>query len=429
MRVQDFYEQIFVHFPKISIDSRNVSHNVLFFALKGARFNGNEYALLALEQGAAYAIVDDESIVNPHVICVPDVLTFLQQLALYHRKQLNIPIIAITGTNGKTTVKELVATVLSQKYSVTYTQGNLNNHIGVPLTVLSISQNTDIAVIEMGANHVGEIAFLCDVVKPNFGIITNVGKAHLEGFGSFENVVSTKTELYKSVVLQNGKLFVDADNAILMEAAKNIQSKILYSTQSRSVYAYAIPKHDGVCAAFDFYSDSSCVSVRSQLFGEYNSKNMLAAATIGRFFDVPLEKIAYALQNYTPSNNRSQIVKTQKNTLILDAYNANPSSMNAAITYFNSVVFEPKGAIIGEMLELGDAHNEEHAIVQTLLLSSSVSFVYFVGNWQHTNDPRCKFFANSKELFVYLQKHHVQKSLILIKGSRGIALENVIELL
>src|SRR5690606_11406727 len=236
---------------KISIDSRNVSHNVLFFALKGARLNGNEYALLALEQGAAYAIVDDESIVNTHVICVHDVLIFLQQLAAYHREQTNIPIIAITGTNGKTTVKELVATVLSQKYSVTYTQGNLNNHIGVPLTVLSISQNTDIAVIEMGANHMGEIAFLCDIVKPNFGIITNVGKAHLEGFGSFENVVSTKTELYKSVALQNGKLFVDADNAILMEAAKNIQSKILYSTQSRSVYAYAIPKHDGVCAAFD----------------------------------------------------------------------------------------------------------------------------------------------------------------------------------
>ena len=429
MSVQEFYEQIFVQYPKISIDSRNVSKDILFFSLKGSNFNGNQYALSALQNGASYAIVDDESIVHSRVICVPDVLLFLQKLAAYHREQLSIPIIGITGTNGKTTTKELIAAVLSEKYKVTFTKGNLNNHIGVPLTILSVSKSDDIAVIEMGANHMGEIAFLCDIVKPDFGIITNVGKAHLEGFGSFENVITTKSELYRSIESRNGTIFIDADNDILMKVAETIESKILYSCESNLTYAYAVSKQGVICAAFDFYTDSSHVSIQSQLFGEYNIKNMLAAATIGKYFDVSLDKIAFALESYTPSNNRSQILTTNKNTLILDAYNANPSSMQAAISYFHSVNFECKGAILGEMLELGDSHVDEHSYVQKMILKGYVSFVYFVGKWEYVNDSRCKFFSSTQDLFSFLQSVPIEHSLVLIKGSRGVALEKIVDLL
>ncbi|MFO7868964.1 MAG: UDP-N-acetylmuramoyl-tripeptide--D-alanyl-D-alanine ligase, partial [Bacteroidales bacterium] len=313
MKVSEFYTEIFIKYSSVTTDTRNISRNVLFFALRGEKFNGNDFAVEAIEKGAAFSIVDDSSIIHPQVIYVEHVLTFLQELSLYHRQQLDIPVIGITGTNGKTTTKELIASVLSQKYTVTCTQGNLNNHIGVPLTILSVHKLTDIAIIEMGANHVDEIAFLCSLVLPDYGIITNVGKAHLEGFGSFENVVKTKVALYESVKKRDGVIFVDADNDMLMSYAQNAHI-VEYSLFPKTDVYGVLTKH-AVSAGFTLYTNQGSVGIQSQLFGEYNIKNMLAACTIGVYFNVSLTEIANAIESYVPTNNRSQIVQTSSNTV------------------------------------------------------------------------------------------------------------------
>jgi len=424
MELEVFYNTIFKKHRVVSTDSRNITKDCLFFALKGDNFNGNKYAISSIENGAAYSIVDDSSIQHEKVICVSDVLLFMQKLANYHRKTLDIPFIGITGTNGKTTTKELLAAVLETTYKVSFTQGNLNNHIGVPLTILSIKDDTEIAIIEMGANHQGEIAFLCEIAQPNFGIITNVGKAHLEGFGSFETIVKTKTELYKSILKSKGVVFVDADNSILLEHTHGINT-ISYSINNSAEINGQVSLGE-VCATFTLKYKDTCLHIESQLFGDYNAKNMLAAACIGIHFNVIPSNIKKALESYTPANFRSQIIKQDNNTIILDAYNANPTSMKAALTHFIGVSTKNKAAILGEMFELGADHEIEHNEIIRICKSSNLENVYLIGNWPVVKDERIKQFNSSKDFLEFIEHEKLQHKLFLVKGSRGVKLETII---
>ncbi|MDR1760910.1 MAG: UDP-N-acetylmuramoyl-tripeptide--D-alanyl-D-alanine ligase [Bacteroidales bacterium] len=425
MNIHKFYTNIFLEYPIVSTDSRNITPNCLFFALSGETFNGNTFALHALEQGAAYAIIDDTSL-PPHNRCivVENVLQFLQQLAAYHRTQSKAKILAITGTNGKTTTKELISAVLAQKFSIINTIGNLNNHIGVPLTLLRITAETEIAIIEMGANHEKEIEFLCSIAQPDYAIITNIGKAHLLGFGNFEAIIRTKTELYDFIKAHNGTIFLDFDNEILRRNNKNIQHCISYAFTTKAEYQGEIV-HNSIFAAFRFMHHSTQTLIQSQLFGEYNAKNMLAAATIAAHFGVSNEKIKQAIEEYSPINNRSQFKKTAHNTLILDAYNANPTSMRAAIEEFSKVDFAAKTLILGEMFELGNDAAHEHATIINLIDSLHFQSVFLVGNW-HCN-TQYNHFATAQELKAYLTQNPLTNNYILIKGSRGMKLETVVE--
>ena len=424
MTIQEFYNTIFLSNPTISTDSRNITPNCLFFALSGEHFNGNTFALQALEQGAAYAIVDDASL-QPHNRCivVENVLQFLQQLAAYHRKQCKAKILAITGTNGKTTTKELISAVLAQQFTIINTAGNLNNHIGVPLTLLRITGETEIAVIEMGANHEKEIEFLCAIAAPDYAIITNVGKAHLQGFGSFETIIRTKTEMYNFIKAHNGTIFQDFDNEILRANNKNITNCISYAFNADAEYRGEIVRNS-IFAAFNFEHHNTRTLIQSQLFGEYNAKNMLAAATIGSYFGVPDEQIKQAIEEYSPTNNRSQLTKTARNTLILDAYNANPTSMRAAIEEFGKVEYGAKTLILGEMFELGSDAGKEHTAIINLIDNLNFTSVFLVGNWH--NSTRYNHFATAQELKNYLSENPLNDNCILIKGSRGVKLETVV---
>ena len=425
MIVSEFYNTIFSKNPTISTDSRNITPNCLFFALSGENFNGNTFALQALEQGAAYAIVDDTSLqTNTRCVVVENVLQFLQQLAAYHRTQSKAKILAITGTNGKTTTKELISAVLAQKFVIINTLGNLNNHIGVPLTLLRITAETEIAIVEMGANHEKEIEFLCAIAQPDYAIITNVGKAHLLGFGSFEAIIRTKTEMYDFIKAHNGTIFQDFDNEILRTNNKNIDRCISYAFNSDAQYRGEIVRNS-IFAAFYFEHHATRTLIQSQLFGEYNAKNMLAAAAIGSYFGVSNEQIKQAIEQYSPTNNRSQLTKTAHNTLILDAYNANPTSMRAAIEEFGKVEHSAKTLILGEMFELGnDAAKEHNAIIQ-LINSLHFQSVFLVGNWH--SSTRYRHFATAQELQAYLSENPLTNNCILIKGSHGVKLETVVE--
>lgn len=427
MEIARFYSDIYLKHPIVCTDTRCIREGSMFFALKGDNFNGNTFAMQAINQGASYVVVD-EVVNHSNAIFVDNVLLFLQKLANYHRKQLSIPVIGITGTNGKTTTKELVYAVLSEKYRVSCTQGNLNNHIGVPLTILSIPVTTEIAIVEMGANHRGEIAELCAIAEPNFGVITNVGKAHLEGFGSFENIIATKTELYRSIEANDGTVFLDIDNQILSQYTTSISGGVVsYSDTDNSASVFGEIIKNAVCASFELTIGDITVEVESKLFGGYNTKNMLAASCIANYFNVPILNIKNALENYTPSNNRSQITHTRTNTLILDAYNANPTSMNVAISHFNIISSHKKKLIIlGEMFELGKDKAEEHKAIQKLATKSNISTVFFVGNWKKMDNPKVSCFASSQELVHYLETNKIEESLILIKGSRGVKLETII---
>ena len=428
MNITTFYTSIFLSNPTICTDSRNITKNCLFFALKGESFDGNKFALQAIEQGSAYAIVDDISLLEKEqCIYVDDVLQFLQQLANYHRNQSNATIIGITGTNGKTTTKELISTVLSKKYKVTYTKGNLNNHIGVPLTLLTITKDSEIAVIEMGANHPKEIEFLCSIAEPDFGIITNIGKAHLLGFGSFENVISTKKELYEYMSSKNGTIFQDIDNSILTSDSKGITNIISYSFNSNSEYKGTISENS-FFASFTFTHGNESVQINSNLFGDYNAKNMLAAATIGAHFNISLTEIKEAIEGYIPSNNRSQHQKTEKNTLILDAYNANPTSMRAAVEQFGKINNPNACVILGEMYELGDVAETEHKAIIELIESLKIPEVYLVGNWPKSTQ-NFKHFESATALLDFLHTNQLQNKIILIKGSRGVKLETIVQAL
>ena len=429
MEMKDLYE-LFLQHPTITTDSRDVPEGSMFFALKGETFDGNAYAKAALEQGAAYAVIDEKEYAeenNEHLILVEDVLTTLQQLAKYHRVHLGTPIIGITGTNGKTTTKELIATVLKKKYNVLYTQGNFNNHIGVPKTLLQLTREHDIAVIEMGANHPGEIKTLVEIVLPDFGIITNVGKAHLLGFGSFEGVIRTKGELYDFLRAIEGTVFINNENPHLLGISKGLK-----------LVKYGQTETDGLlvkgqlveCNPFLKFEWNGGV-VQTRLIGSYNLDNALAAACIGTYFEVPSNDICDALAEYTPSNNRSQLTITKDNKLVVDAYNANPTSMKAALDNFRLIQADHKMCILGQMGELGDVSEEEHQKVIDLIGEGDFEQVWLVGdNFAKTRHPaNYRLFANVEEVKTAISTQKPRGFLILIKGSNSNKLVQTVELL
>lgn len=429
MEISSLYELYKLH-PQITTDTRNCLPDSIFFALKGSNFNGNEYAQKALESGCRYAVVDEEPlVVNDKIILVSDVLETLQELANYHRRQLKLPIIAITGTNGKTTTKELIATVLRKEYNVIYTEGNLNNHIGVPLTLLKMTRQHDVAVIEMGANHPGEIKFLAEIVEPDYGLITNVGQAHLEGFGSFENVIKTKGELYDYIRdSEDGKIFIDYNNRYLSKIAEGMMP--IYYGENEDLFISGKVLALTPCLKFAWRSlDSDCL-VQTKLVGDYNLSNALAAIAIGRYFGVRTELINEALEEYEPVNNRSQLKKTGKNILIIDAYNANPTSMHAALENFRHIDATNKTLILGEMRELGDDSQKEHQRLVDYIADHKFQNVFFVGSsFEQVNTYQYPRYESSDTLKEYLSKNPLENQYILIKGSRGNRLEDCIDIL
>lgn len=454
--MENIYEK-FLESSGVSIDSRNCPKDAMFIGIKGANFDGNTFVEKALEQGCKYAITDNPEIGvgNPNIIHVEDSLKTLQDLAHYHRMMFDIPVIGITGTNGKTTSKELISTVLSKEYNVLYTQGNLNNHIGVPLTLLRLNRSHNIAVVEMGANHPKEIEFLCKIARPNYGIITNVGKAHLEGFGSFEGVKKTKGELYDFIQSVDGKIFLHADNPHLCEMVDlGTFSLSVNNTSTSSVteIANALETIKYGESEENFVSGSilSCtpyinVSLRlngnasgektsykieTNLIGDYNLSNILSAACIGRYFGVMDEEIVSALQEYTPTNNRSQCTRTEKNTLIVDAYNANPTSMEAALKNFSKIeTTSDKVLILGDMKELGEDSEAEHQKVLTLIQSLGFTRTYFVGSEfaKVAGSEFSKCFENVESLAEYLTANPISDSTILIKGSNSTRLTKIVD--
>jgi UDP-N-acetylmuramoyl-tripeptide--D-alanyl-D-alanine ligase len=426
IKIEELY-QIFLKYPRVSTDSRNIPQGSLFFALKGERFDGNSFAPEALRSGASCSIVDNKRYASgDSIILVDDVLTTLHQLAHFHRKQLKIPVIAITGTNGKTTTKELVYSVLSQKYLTKATKGNLNNHIGVPLTLLSIDNETQIAIIEMGANHVGEIESLCKIALPTHGIITNIGKAHLEGFGSFEGVIQAKTELFGFLRMNKGVAFVSKDNSLLMDHARDLKI-ITYGSDTSASFTGSLIETDDPFIKVKISFKSWNTIIGSRLYGSYNFDNILAAACIGCHFNVGKEKVKAGIEMYEPSNNRSQVVDTGKNTLILDAYNANPDSLSSAIQCFADSSYPDKTVIIGDMLELGKDSDEEHNNILKLLEKFRFEDVFLVGPiFTRLNTKRewlC--FHDSDLARLWFDHHRIEGKTILIKGSRGIRMEKI----
>ena len=432
MSIKSLYNHFEKH-PQITTDSRNCPVGSIYFALKGERFDGNKFALSALEKGCSLAVVDDISLKDAKdCFFVDDVLTTLQELATYHRKKIGIKIIGITGTNGKTTTKELIATVLSKKYKVGFTQGNLNNHIGVPLTLLSFSSDTEIAVVEMGANHIKEIEFLTNIAQPDYGLITNVGKAHLEGFGSFEGVMKAKAELYDYLKQNKKTVFINQDNQLLSDMlGDSSNEKIGYGTNKNSYISGELVKTNSF---LEFYwnKNSEKSHVTTQLLGQYNFENALAAVAIGNYFDVEASLINEALSNYQPQNHRSQLVETTKNKVLLDAYNANPTSVKAALDNFKNVVAKNKTVILGEMRELGDDSEREHIEVIKQLQSLSLNKIFLVGNEYKNllpNDTVFQWFESVENLKVHLKDNGLQYCYILVKGSRSNRLEEVVECL
>ncbi len=428
MDIDDLYT-LFREHPVISTDSRNLPDGCIFFALKGPNFDGNRFAAESLAQGAAYAITDDPATAagNPRLILVKNVLECLQQLANYHRRKLRVPVIAITGTNGKTTTKELIATVLRRKYQVTATQGNLNNHIGVPVTLLGMDSKTELSIIEMGANHPGEIAALCQIAEPDYGIITNIGKAHLEGFGSFEGVVRTKSELYGFLRDNGGKCFINTDNELLVRQAAGLEQLSFGTTGEAELRG--IPEEGSWYLTVRALFPKGWLYLRSKLVGSYNFENILAAARIGLHFGVGPTDIQKAIELYEPGNNRSQLMQKGSNRIIMDAYNANPTSMTAALKNFAAISHPRKVLILGDMLELGSYAREEHQKIADLIKNEDLCSVFLVGSHFSTVDAASAIkFATSTQLAGYLASQKpLTDSLILIKGSRGIQLEKVLE--
>ena len=425
MQIPELYELYLAH-PGIATDTRKLKPGEIFFALKGPNFNGNKFAAAALEAGAAFAIVDEYN--GPHdnrIIQVPDVLNCLQELAKFHRMKLYIPVIAITGSNGKTTTRELVHEVLSSTYTICTTRGNLNNHIGIPLTLLSIGKDAEMAVIEMGANHQNEIASYCEYVLPTHGIITNCGKAHLEGFGGEEGVRKGKGELFDQLRITKGMAFVMKDYPYLLEMAKGIPGIMTYGTHDANITGHVI---DGSGFLEIAITNGAAIGrIKTQMVGEYNLPNILAAVTVGKHFNIEENKIKQALENYIPSNSRSQLVQMGTNRVILDAYNANPTSMKAAIENFARMEGGEKVLLIGGMMELGNDSIAEHSAIIELIGKYTWKAVALVGQDYHeTPHPYLRFSnaAEAKEWLDHQQFSHIQ---LLVKGSRSMQMEKVLE--
>lgn len=423
--------QIFLDCQLVTTDSRNCPEGSLFIALKGESFNGNAFAGKALETGCAYAIIDEPEYAvegDQRYILVDDCLQTLQQLANYHRRQLGTRVIGITGTNGKTTTKELISAVLSQSHNILYTLGNLNNHIGVPSTLLRLKAEHDLAVIEMGANHPGEIKFLSEIVEPDCGIITNVGKAHLEGFGSFEGVIKTKGELYDFLRKKEGStVFIHHDNAYLMNIAGGL-NLIPYGTED-DLYVNGRITGNSPYLTFEWKAGKAgkTYQVQTQLIGEYNFPNALAAITIGLFFGVEAAKINEALAGYTPQNNRSQLKKTNDNTLIIDAYNANPTSMMAALQNFRNMEVPHKMLLLGDMRELGAESAAEHQKIADYIKECDFEEVWLVGEQFAAAEHSFKTYPNVQEVIKELETNKPKGYTILIKGSNGIRLSSTVD--
>ena len=421
-KIYQYYSEKYL----VSTDSRKIEEGCVFVALKGEHFDGNDFAYQVAEENVAACVIADRKDLPHHerLFIVEDSLTTLQELAKLHREKCNIPIIGITGTNGKTTTKELVASVLSKKFKLIYTQGNFNNHLGLPLTILRIKPDTEMAVVEMGANHQNEIAHLCTIAKPDFGIITNIGKAHLEGFGSFEGVVKTKNELYDFIRNKKGRLFVNHDNELLMNLSKNIDSQTYGKDNNANIKADVISSNPYLHMKWD---DSE---IKTNLVGDYNFENVMAAISVGQYFNVEKELIIEALENYTPTNNRSQFIKSEKNEIVMDAYNANPVSMSHAIKNFRNISSENALLILGDMRELGNDSEKEHKTIINLINELHFDNVILVGQeFKKASDNKFMSFINVDDLINYINQNKISGKKILIKGSNSIHLEKIINIL
>lgn len=421
MNAASFYP-IFQQCRNVTIDNRKVEKNDIFFAFSGENFNAATLAETAIQQGALAVIVEQKQYENidKNIFFVPSTLDFLQELAVLHRQKLSIPIIALTGSNGKTTTKEIIHAVLSQKYKVQYTFGNLNNHIGVPLTVLSIKPEHEIAVIEMGANHQKEIERLCEIAQPTLGYVTNFGKAHLEGFGGFQGVIKGKSELYHNLINHSQKILINENDPIQVEKTKDYANTLTFGTAT-SHYQFEEFSNDHF-VGLSFEGNQA----QSKLTGNYNFTNLCAAASLGFYFKVPFEDIKFAIENYIPTNMRSQIMSKNGKLFVLDTYNANPSSMAEALKNFSK--FEgSKTIIMGDMLELGDESELEHAAIMHLANQLHFDEIITVGAYFKKENTNSKAFTNSIELSAYLKTNQILSENILLKASRGIALEQILE--
>lgn len=426
MNIEELYSR-FTECNGLTTDSRHCPEGSMFLALKGETFNGNAFAAQSLAQGCRYAVVDEPlyaSPENPRILLVDNCLEALQKLANYHRRRLGTRMIGVTGTNGKTTTKELIATVLSEKFHVLYTQGNFNNHIGVPLTLLRLKPEHEVAVIEMGANHPGEINTLVHIAEPDYGIITNVGKAHLQGFGSFEGVIRTKGELYDFLREKgNATIFIQNENPYLNKIAGGLTCVRYGQTPGLDVTGKVV-----TCSPFLHFgwtADGTSHEVKTHLIGAYNLDNALAAVAIGRYFGVDDTQICHALSSYVPQNNRSQLVHTASNTLIVDAYNANPTSMMAALENFRQMDAAHKVAILGDMKELGEGSREEHQKVVDFLKECQFERVILVGpEFGGTSSP-FEHYENVKEVEAMLAAHPLKECCVLVKGSNSMKLSEL----
>lgn len=428
--------QLFLQNPVVCTDTRNIIPGSIFFALKGENFNANSFAAEAVEKGCVYAVIDEEPSVANEVtksekfILVNDVLKALQDLATHHRKQLKTPVIGITGSNGKTTTKELIYSVLKEKFKCFATKGNLNNHIGVPLSLLSLKKEHEIAVIEMGASKPGDIEELCNIAFPDYGMITNIGRAHLEGMGGVEGVLKTKTELFKHIKSHGKLLFVNADDELLMKHAREFEHFTFGKNGDADVIGKLESGDAELVVKWKTKSNMVETSVASHLPGSYNFPNIMAAICIGSYFGLTKVQINKGIDNYIPTNNRSQLVKSGSNTILMDAYNANPSSVEAALDNFSKINAEKKITILGEMLELGETSLKEHLNIIKLVEKMELTQTYFVGNNYHLlreKFPEHSYFKNVNELMEFLKIHLIHDSFILIKGSRGNKLEKLSE--
>ena len=428
--IEKLYPAIRGH--RITTDSRQIIRGDIFIALKGENFDGNRYAAAALEQGAALAIIDNADYLSPGCELVADSLLFLQQLAHYHRQQLHIPILGITGTNGKTTTKELCHAVLSKKFKTFATQGNFNNHIGVPLTLLSMDETTEFGIVEMGANHPGEIKTLCEIADPDFGIITNIGHAHLEGFGSYENIIATKKALYDYLLPKNGPVFVNTGDPLLMQLSRD-HKRYTYGQEGDLLKGEI--KQTVPYLVYSLKTRKGDLYVKTHLVGGYNFDNAMAASAIGMHFGIDPLDIQTAIENYRPSNLRSQLIRSGRNTIILDAYNANPSSMQASLANFlGEESVGGKVAVLGDMLELGAWSAAEHRAAVEQALAGDVEQLWLVGTefsaaWRAMGcgDERVRLFATCDEAAAALQASPFAGKFVLLKGSHGIGLERLIE--
>lgn len=425
MNIQEIHK-LFLQCKSVSIDTRKIEKDSMFFAIKGENFDANTFAKQALDLGALFVVIDNESyFIDERTILVNNSLETLQELAKFHRNYLLLPIVALTGSNGKTTTKELINVVLSKKFKTKATVGNLNNHIGVPLTLLSFTKETEMGIVEMGANHKKEIEFLCEIAQPDYGYITNFGKAHLEGFGGVEGVIEGKSEMYKYLAANDKLVFVNLEDPIQIEKSKGIKSFTFgVNKELADLKIIDIQANPFVVVEYDEFK------VESHLIGLYNANNINAAVAIGKYFEVEDSGIKQAIENYIPENNRSQLLKKGSNQIILDAYNANPSSMAVAITNFLQLENQNKIMILGDMFELGNESEQEHKIIIDSLLNQNKSVCYLIGKHFYENkvlSENIHFFESFDGFAVYLKTIQFNDNTILIKGSRGMALERTLE--